>query len=57
MKSENKSNIGFNHLRQGGTGAWRSTFTVEQSEFFDAVYKLRMRGTDLKFDFGRGLVM
>jgi hypothetical protein len=57
MKSENKSNIGFNHLRQGGTGAWRSTFTVEQSEFFDAVYRIRMRGTDLKFNFGRGLVL
>ena len=31
------SNFGLNHLRQGGYGNWRGTFTVLMSEFFDDV--------------------
>jgi hypothetical protein len=31
------SNFGLNHLRQGGYGNWRGTFSVALSEFFDDV--------------------
>ena len=31
------SNFGLNHLRQGGYGNWRASFTVLMSEFFDDV--------------------
>lgn len=55
MKATN--NIGMGHLRQGDTGRWRDTFTVAQSDLFDAVYKRQMAGTGLYFDFGQGLVM
>ena len=34
--------IGLNHLRKGGYGGWRATFSVEQSELFDEVYVLKM---------------
>lgn len=37
MRSSNSSNIGLNHLRQGGYGNWRSMFTVQMSEFLDDV--------------------
>ena len=36
MKAQG-ADIGFNHLRQGGYGNWRSTFTVALSELFDEV--------------------
>jgi hypothetical protein len=32
-----RASIGLNHLRKGGYGGWRSTFTVALSEFFDDV--------------------
>jgi Sulfotransferase domain len=31
------SNMGLNHLRQGGYGNWRGTFSVALNEFFDDV--------------------
>ena len=31
------SNFGLNHLRQGGYGNWRGSFTVSLNEFFDDV--------------------
>ena len=34
------SNFGLNHLRQGGYGNWRSSFSVSLSEFFDDVRNL-----------------
>ncbi|KAJ8602384.1 hypothetical protein CTAYLR_004243 [Chrysophaeum taylorii] len=49
------ANIGLGHLRQGEIGKWRETFTVAQSDLFDKVYKIKMRGTGLVFDFGDGL--
>lgn len=35
-----KASIGLNHLRQGGYGNWRRSFTVALNEFFDDVSKL-----------------
>lgn len=49
--------VGFDHLRNGGSGTWRDMFTVRQSENFDALYRRRMDGTGLTFDFGEGCVM
>jgi hypothetical protein len=46
------SSFGLNHLRKGGYGGWRSTFTVAMSEFFDDVYRYRMAGSGLAFNFG-----
>ena len=48
------ASIGLNHLRKGGYGGWRSTFTVEQSELFDEVYELKMAplAGKLRFNFG-----
>jgi hypothetical protein len=57
MRSNKKANIGLNHLRKGGVGGWRDTFTVAQSEWFDRVYARKMASSGLVFDFGEGLVM
>jgi len=57
MRSNKKANIGLNHLRKGGIGGWRDTFTVSQSELFDKVYARKMADSGLVFDFGEGLVM
>ena len=57
MQSNKKANIGMNHLRKGGVGGWRDYFTVTQSNLFDAVYKKKMAGTGLAFNFGEGLTM
>eukprot|EP01038_Epipyxis_sp_PR26KG_P012375 gene12375-16599_t len=46
------ASIGLNHLRKGGYGGWRTSFTVAMSEFFDDVYKFKMNGSGLKFNFG-----
>ena len=46
MKSTERSNIGFNHIRQGGYGNWRNVFTVQQNELFDTV----SRNYNLKFN-------
>ena len=57
MQANKKANIGMNHLRKGGVGGWRDYFTVTQSNLFDAVYKKKMAGTGLTFNFGEGLTM
>jgi hypothetical protein len=31
------SNMGHNHLRQGGYGGWRTLFSVQSNEIFDEV--------------------
>eukprot|EP00611_Tribonema_gayanum_P029045 TRINITY_DN7662_c0_g3_i6.p4 TRINITY_DN7662_c0_g3~~TRINITY_DN7662_c0_g3_i6.p4 ORF type:complete len:179 (-),score=68.03 TRINITY_DN7662_c0_g3_i6:222-758(-) len=49
--------VGFDHLRRGGAGGWREALTARQSEAFDALYRARMAGSGLAFDFGRGIVM
>lgn len=43
------------HFRSGTAGGWRSVFTVEQSEHFDALFLDRMRDSDVFTDFGNGL--
>lgn len=48
-----KASIGLNHLRQGGYGNWRRSFSVALNEFFDDVYDYRMRNANgLTFNFG-----
>ena len=54
MQGNSKANIGLNHLRKGGVGGWRDYFTVTQSNTFDAVYRAKMNGHGLAFDFGEG---
>ena len=45
-----------NHLRQGGYGNWRAMFTVQLSETFDEVYRLKMKACpELTFNFGAAL--
>ncbi len=48
---------GVDHIRKGGMGGWREYFAVQQSEAFDLLYRNKMKGSGLTFDFGRGLVM
>jgi len=57
MQENAKANIGLNHLRKGGVGGWRDTFTVSQSQLFDKVYAAKMQGYGLTFDFGDGEYM
>jgi len=37
--------------RKGVIGSWKEQFTVLESEWFDEVYRKRMQGTGLDFDF------
>ncbi|CAM9126316.1 unnamed protein product [Hapterophycus canaliculatus] len=57
MKRNSKANIYSTHLRKGKAGGWRDSFTVEESEAFDEVYKEQMAGSGLRMDFGDGLIM
>lgn len=41
------ASIGLNHLRKGGYGGWRSTFSVALSEFFDDVSTLILSSSTL----------
>lgn len=34
----------------GKVGDWKTMFTVEQSERFDKIYKEKMKGLSLEFD-------
>jgi len=52
MRAGASNMAGLNHFRQGGYGNWRNVFTVSMNEFFDDVYAYKMKGTDLKFNFG-----
>ncbi|CAM9901363.1 unnamed protein product [Phaeothamnion confervicola] len=56
-KNANANVVGHGHLRRGGSGGWRDVFSVRQSERFDALYRDRMAGSGLQFDFGEGLIM
>ncbi len=55
--SRTASVVGSDHIRKGGSGGWRKYFTVQQSEDFDLLYRNKMKGSGLMFDFGSGLVM
>ena len=48
-KSRRPKEAGF--LRKGEVGDWKNYFTPEQEARLDAVYKMRMKGTGLDFDF------
>lgn len=42
------------HFRSGKAGGWRSAFTVQQSDELDALFAVRMAGSDVITDFGCG---
>lgn len=46
-----------NFFRKGEIGDWRNHFSDEQSAQFDALYKEKLDGLGLTFDFGGGLIM
>lgn len=39
-------------FRRGQVGSWKDLFKEAQSEHFDAVYRERLKGSGLEFDFG-----
>ena len=45
------------HFRKGIVGDWRSQFSPEQSELLDEVTIKKLSGTNLRFDFGEGLIL
>ncbi|CAM9357066.1 unnamed protein product [Ascophyllum nodosum] len=54
MKNNPKANTRSkdNHLRKGGAGGWRDSWTVRESEEFNKIYREQMAGSGLDFDFG-----
>ena len=46
------ASIGMNHIRKGGYGGWRTLFTADMNAQFDAIYKAKMAGSGLQFNFG-----
>uniref|UniRef100_A0A6V1XC27 Sulfotransferase domain-containing protein n=1 Tax=Heterosigma akashiwo TaxID=2829 RepID=A0A6V1XC27_HETAK len=57
MKESAQANAlaAFNHLRKGGSGGWKDSFTVATNELFDQIYAKKMEGSGLTFDFGDGV--
>jgi len=45
------------HMRKGIIGDWRKHFSKKQTQIFDRIYVKYMKNTDLKFDFGEGLII
>lgn len=65
MKTNKKTNFNWvaqqegvpKHYRKGIIGDWREQFSTEQNEHFDKVYLQVMSGSNLRFDFGDGLIL
>ncbi len=55
MKSSENSNFnwfqGVNYIRKGQVGGWKDYFTDEQNQLFDKVFKEKIEGTGLAFEF------
>ncbi|KAL9989308.1 hypothetical protein ACROYT_G003843 [Oculina patagonica] len=55
MKSSEHTNHhwfeGENFIRKGKVGGWKEYFTEEQNQLFDKVFKEKMKGTGLTFEF------
>ena len=55
MKSSDHTNHswfeGVNYIRKGQVGGWKEYFTEEQNKLFDKVFKEKMEGTGLTFEF------
>jgi hypothetical protein len=45
------------HYRKGMVGDWRNHFSEAQNQQLDALYRQKMTGTGLRFDFGDGLIL
>jgi len=45
------------HFRKGDIGDWRNHFSPEQSQQMDDLFMKRMKGSDLQFDFGDGVIL
>jgi hypothetical protein len=45
------------HFRKGVVGDWRNHFTPAQNEQFEAIFAEKMAGSDLRFNFGGGLIL
>ncbi|WP_420640587.1 sulfotransferase domain-containing protein [Candidatus Leptofilum sp.] len=45
------------HFRKGVVGDWRNHFSPEQNEAFDTLFTERMVGSNLRLDFGDGLIL
>ena len=44
------------HFRKGDIGDWRNHFSPEQSQQMDDIFMKKMKGSDLHFDFGDGVI-
>ena len=45
------------HFRKGDIGDWRNHFSAEQSQQMDDLFMKKMKGSDLQFDFGDGVIL
>jgi hypothetical protein len=45
------------HFRKGHIGDWRNHFNAEQSAQMDDLYREKMNGSGLQFDFGDGMLL
>ena len=45
------------HFRKGDIGDWRNHFSPEQSQQMDDLFMKKMKGSDLQFDFGDGVIL
>lgn len=45
------------HFRKGDVGDWRNHFNAEQSQQMDDLFMKKLKGSDLQFDFGEGVIL